>query len=196
MYRDARARGELDQLDFRIRTFCEKPLIIEYLKEHPQAGAEEVQAFLRSNPPLPKLKGGRPTGVQARKLEIAIKIHEEIEARQARGEKCAIENALQAMAETGIVKPEDISYEYLKEIYYDPEPGRLGVMAERAFRAECAIGAEADRRTAEARGRQAADRRPRADRKARRDRMEAENKARIERLVKACKSELEKISSP
>jgi hypothetical protein len=189
MYRDARARGELDQLDFRIRTLCEKPLIIDYLKEHPQAGAEEIQAYLRSNPPLPKLKVGRSPGAQARRLEIAIKIDEEIEAREARGEKGATEKALQGLAGTVIVKPRASSYEYLKEICYDPDPGwRLGVKAERAFRAEYAIRAKS--KMAETDGRQTAAARLREDRKARRDQMEAENKAMIARPVQAAKSEL------
>jgi hypothetical protein len=136
LYLDYMKRGKLDQLDLRIRNTVELPIIRDCLQEHPMAEAEEVQAFLRSNPP-PQPKGGCPIGAHTRRLDIAIRIQEAIEAREALGKERVTDLVLREIAATGIEKPGDVSYDYLKEIHYDPDlTWRLGVKAERAFRAE------------------------------------------------------------
>jgi hypothetical protein len=96
MHRDAEKRGS--RLDQRVRNFI-----------------EGVKA--RNDGRLPKPKGGRPFGDRDHdRFLLAIKVQEAIEAR---GEKRgSIAGALKEIAE-----PEDIDYDRLREIHYDPDPG-------------------------------------------------------------------------
>jgi hypothetical protein len=108
MYRDAQKRGATARLDVRVRNFCEG------LKS-------------RNRGRLPKSKGGRPTG-EHRRLLLAIKVHEAIEARGNR--RGSVESALSEVASRL-----GVSYDHLRDIHYDRDPKwRRAVKAELARR--------------------------------------------------------------
>jgi hypothetical protein len=97
MGRDAEKRGSLHRLDPRVRNFIE---------------GEKA----RNGGCLPEPKGGKPLGHRNNKrFLLAIKVHEAIKARgKKRG---SVEGALNEVAER-----ERVSYDRLREIYYDSDP--------------------------------------------------------------------------
>jgi hypothetical protein len=124
MYRDAqkrRPRGrprkvpevaerkQTGQLDPRVRIFCEQ------LKDH-------------NHGRLPRPKGGRPTA-EHRRLLIAVRLHEAIEARgRKRG---AVKEALSEVAECY-----GLSYDHVWDIYRDRDPEWLDTVAVELARRE------------------------------------------------------------
>jgi hypothetical protein len=108
LYLHAEKNGYLARLDLGIRNFV-----------------EELKA--RNQGSLPEPKGGRPFGERVKRLKLAIKAQEAIEAHgKKRG---SVEAALLEAADR-----EGVTYNYLKEIHYDPDPEwRLAVKAERAL---------------------------------------------------------------
>jgi hypothetical protein len=68
---------------------------------------------------LPKPKGGRPLGHRDHdRFLLAIKVQEAKEAIEARGKKRgSVEGALKEVAER-----EEVDYDRLREIHYDPDP--------------------------------------------------------------------------
>jgi hypothetical protein len=98
MYRDSLKRGTLDRLDWHVRNFC-----------------EDLKA--RNGGRLPMPKGGRPRD-DDRRLRIAIKVIETIEAIKASGGKRGtIERAIRQVATDFCVE-----YRRVREIYYDQDP--------------------------------------------------------------------------
>ena len=117
MYLDAEKRRVLTQLDIRIRNF------VEGLK------ARNRRLHRRR---LPKPKGGRPFGERSHRLSLAVKIHEAVELRGGK----SVASILNEMADRL-----GLSYDYVSEIHYDPDPEwKLAVKAELAFKYEaCAV---------------------------------------------------------
>jgi hypothetical protein len=102
MYRYAERRGKLEDLDIRVRFFCEE--------------SRERNAGI-----LPRPTGGRPT-LEHRRLSLAVHVIEEIEALgRKRG---SIELALKTVA-----KRDNVSYDHVRDIHYDPDPGWRRVVA-------------------------------------------------------------------
>lgn len=95
IYRAAEKRGDLARLDVRVRNFYED---------------------LRASGHLPTSKGGSPKGKRHRRLLLAIKVHEAIAAHGKKRRN--VESALREVADC----LGDVSYNYLKEIYYDRDP--------------------------------------------------------------------------
>jgi hypothetical protein len=93
--RDAEKQGTVDQLDPAVRIFCDT-------QKARNAGR------------LPKSKGGRPTDEHHRLL-IAVHVQEAIEARS--GRRGSVEEALREVAER-----DGVSYDHVRDIYYDPDP--------------------------------------------------------------------------
>ncbi len=92
MYNNAKRTGEIKQLDYRVRMFCEE------LKK-------------RNRDLLPKAKGGRPPNTgEHRAVLLAVRVKEAIEAR---GGKWGSKEA----AFREIEDRYGASYEYVKEIY-------------------------------------------------------------------------------
>jgi len=106
MNREAEERRSLHRLDPRVRNFC-----------------EDLKASNSGH--LPKPKGGRPFGDRDNKrFWLAIKVHEAIEARgKKRG---SVEEALNEVAER-----ERVSYDRLREIYYDSDPQAVKIELDR-----------------------------------------------------------------
>jgi hypothetical protein len=108
IYHDAEKHGELHLLDPRIVNFCER-------------------FKARNGGYLPKSKGGQPPN-QHRRLLIALAIHDKVKALGPG--RSNIETALQ---DTSIRM--GVSYDYVKEIFYDQDPEWLRAMEiERAHR--------------------------------------------------------------
>jgi hypothetical protein len=91
MYREAKRRGQIDQLDFRVRRFC-----------------EELE---KGGHVLPKAKGGRPTA-EHRRLLIRVRVEEAIERRGKR------RGSVQAAIEE-IAKQLGVSHDHVSDIYKD-----------------------------------------------------------------------------
>jgi hypothetical protein len=101
--RAAQKRGSLARLDIRVRNFC-----------------EDLKAG--SSGHLPKPKGGAPIGKRHQRLLLAVKVHEEIEARKALGEKSVTDQVLRDLAEQMAERRTGVGYDYLKRIHYDRDP--------------------------------------------------------------------------
>jgi hypothetical protein len=116
MYRRAEKRGQISQLNFRVRLFCKR------LME-------------RNHGRLPDPKGGRPTD-EHRRLLIAVHVREAISSRG--GKRGAVKQALDQVAED-----DGVSYEYVREIHYDRDPEwQRGVDVELACRTRRGVDVE------------------------------------------------------
>jgi len=103
IYRDARKRGVLNKLDFRLRLFCERLM---------------AQDDDRLPPPL---NTGRPSD-EHRRLLIALHVKEAIEARGSR--RGSVEAAVREVAAR-----DGLSYDQVRDIYYDRDPEWRHVVA-------------------------------------------------------------------
>jgi hypothetical protein len=111
LYRDAEKRGELEQLDFSVRMFCEN------LKR-------------RNDDRLPSVRGGRPPE-EHRRLLVAVRVREAIEilGEDKRG---SVAKALRAVA-----RLEKCTSEAVRKIHEDRDPDwKLAVKVELAARRE------------------------------------------------------------
>jgi hypothetical protein len=118
MYRRAEKRGQKDQLDFRVRLFCELLKDRSKAKERqrlraafPEKSADEIECILGEGS-LPKPKGGRPAKEHDR-FSIAADVLEAIE-RHGVEERGSVEEALEEVAERHAT-----TYRYVRNIYYE-----------------------------------------------------------------------------
>ena len=102
MYRDYEKRGQLHELDFQVRIFC------ELLKR-------------RHGGKLPPGKGGRPSN-EHQKLLIAVKVAEAVAAQA--GKRKNVTRAIQLVHDTLTISNKrcHVPVATIRDIYYDPDP--------------------------------------------------------------------------